>query len=217
MSTTERQLSMDRSFADWTALLSRALEIRGFASLTAYTDRRPRASLAQLATELGGDIPPCGPRAEAHHRSQDRWSPGALRAESAGAPPSCRFPRRLAERSGHERRRDEGPPIPPVRRIPPARDGFPGGLRGCHCSRTAGAHHGRSSHGVAARGSRRSCPLGAVRVILDRAADMPCRQRVSGSPMSPAVLIRTARSGAGAAVGRLPRGPPGPLEVVATI
>ncbi len=58
MSTTERQLSMDRSFADWTALLSRALEVRGFASLTAYTDRRPRASLAQLATELGGDIPP---------------------------------------------------------------------------------------------------------------------------------------------------------------
>src|SRR5882672_12022614 len=58
MSTTDRQLSVDRSFADWTALLSRALEVRGCASLTAYADRRPKASLAQLATELGGDIPP---------------------------------------------------------------------------------------------------------------------------------------------------------------
>lgn len=58
MSTTDRQYSLERSFEDWTALLSRALEIWGFASLTAYADGRPKASLTQLATELGGDIPP---------------------------------------------------------------------------------------------------------------------------------------------------------------
>ncbi len=58
MTTRDRQFSLERSFEDWTELLSRALEIRGFASLTAYADHRPKASLSQLATELGGDIPP---------------------------------------------------------------------------------------------------------------------------------------------------------------
>lgn len=58
MNTTDRQFSLERSFEDWTALLSRALEIRGFASLTAYADGLPKASLTQLVTELGGDIPP---------------------------------------------------------------------------------------------------------------------------------------------------------------
>jgi hypothetical protein len=57
VSTADRQFSLERSFEDWTALLSRALEIRGFASLTTYADGRPKASLTQLATELCGDIP----------------------------------------------------------------------------------------------------------------------------------------------------------------
>lgn len=58
MSTTDRQFPLERGFEDWTALLSRTLESRGFASLTAYADGRPNASLIQLATELAGDIPP---------------------------------------------------------------------------------------------------------------------------------------------------------------
>jgi hypothetical protein len=58
MNTTSRQFSPDRSFDDWTELLSRALETRGCTSLTGYADRWPKASLAQLAAELGGDIPP---------------------------------------------------------------------------------------------------------------------------------------------------------------
>lgn len=57
MSATESQLSLDLAFEDWTELLSRALELRGFDSLTAYADSQPTASLAELAAELVGDIP----------------------------------------------------------------------------------------------------------------------------------------------------------------
>ena len=58
MTAMDRQLSLERSFEGWTELLSRALETRGFASLTAYADHRPKSSLSQLSTELGADIPP---------------------------------------------------------------------------------------------------------------------------------------------------------------
>ena len=47
-------LSVELSSSTWTDGLSRALQTRGFASLTAYADSRPAASLADLAVELGG-------------------------------------------------------------------------------------------------------------------------------------------------------------------
>lgn len=58
MTTTDPPRSSGRSFDDWTEILSRALETRGFASLGAYADRWPEVSLAQLAADLAGDIPP---------------------------------------------------------------------------------------------------------------------------------------------------------------
>jgi hypothetical protein len=47
-------LSLELSSTTWTDGLSLALQARGFASLTAYADSRPAASLADLAVELGG-------------------------------------------------------------------------------------------------------------------------------------------------------------------
>ena len=47
-------LALELSSTTWTEALSRALQARGFASLTAYADSRPAASLTDLAVELDG-------------------------------------------------------------------------------------------------------------------------------------------------------------------
>src|SRR5258707_1048173 len=54
MTSTEQRLSLHLAFDEWTESLSRALESRGFASLSAYADSWPEASLAELAADLGG-------------------------------------------------------------------------------------------------------------------------------------------------------------------
>lgn len=54
MSMIEQRLSCYLASDEWTEALSRALASRGFASLSAYADSRPEASLAELASDLGG-------------------------------------------------------------------------------------------------------------------------------------------------------------------
>ena len=59
MTLIKQRLSLDLVSHVWVEALSRALETRGFASLSAYVDSQPGASLAELATDLGGpDTPP---------------------------------------------------------------------------------------------------------------------------------------------------------------
>lgn len=54
MTMIRQRLSLDLASHVWPEALSRVLETRGFASLSAYVDSRPEASLAELATDLGG-------------------------------------------------------------------------------------------------------------------------------------------------------------------
>ncbi len=54
MTSTKQRLSLHLASHEWTEALSRALESRRFASLSAYADSRPEASLAELAADLGG-------------------------------------------------------------------------------------------------------------------------------------------------------------------
>jgi hypothetical protein len=54
MTMIKQRLSLDFASHAWTEVLSRELETRGFASLSAYVDSRPEASLAVLASDLGG-------------------------------------------------------------------------------------------------------------------------------------------------------------------
>jgi hypothetical protein len=49
----------------WTEALSQALKLRGFASLTEYADSLPAVSLADLASDLGGEPMALGQRLSA--------------------------------------------------------------------------------------------------------------------------------------------------------
>lgn len=54
MTMIKQRLSLDLASHVWTEVLSQTLKTRGFASLSAYVDSRPEASLAELAADLGG-------------------------------------------------------------------------------------------------------------------------------------------------------------------
>jgi hypothetical protein len=51
----EQKIDLELASNEWTAALSQALTIRGFAFLTDYADSLPAASLAELAGNLGGE------------------------------------------------------------------------------------------------------------------------------------------------------------------
>jgi len=130
MTSTEQRLSLHLAFDEWTEALSRALESRGFASLSAYADSRPEASLAELAADLGGpDAAPTAleqrliEEAEATGKMErcarsllardlrqelsEGWQPEPERAESADDTASQAF--RLAGSSSRSRRHCQPP------------------------------------------------------------------------------------------------------------
>lgn len=94
MSIMRQQLTLNRTLEVWTRELSLALEARGFASLTAYVDSRPLASLAELADDLGGpDAAPTAleQRLVGRPRRREPWS--AVRAAASRATFAARYPR----------------------------------------------------------------------------------------------------------------------------
>lgn len=52
----EQRMELELASNEWTEAQSQALASRGFASLTAYADSLPTASLADLASNLGGEL-----------------------------------------------------------------------------------------------------------------------------------------------------------------
>jgi hypothetical protein len=50
----KQQMELQLASHEWTEALSQALDSRGFRSLTDYADSLPAASLAELASDLGG-------------------------------------------------------------------------------------------------------------------------------------------------------------------